>query len=296
MTRLCFLAGCGYTGRRLAARLRPDWRVAALARTREAAEGQRAAGIESVLTDLDDALSPGALSAAAEAAAIVYLVPPPDAGTTDPRLERFLGGLGSARPASLLYMSTTGVYGDARGAVVTEASPAVPANDRSRRRLAAEGVARDWCTDHGVRWVVLRVPGIYGPGRLPIERLRRGEPALRPQDAGPGNRIHVDDLVEACVAAVERPVHGIFNVTDGDCSSTTVFLQRTAALAGLPPPPLVSLEEAGTRISPGMLAFLAESRRVDNRRMLEVLGVAPRYARLDDGIRASLAEMPAIPV
>lgn len=296
MTRLCFLAGCGYTGRRLAARLRPDWRVAALARTREAAEGQRAAGIESVLTDLDDALSPGALSAAAEAAAIVYLVPPPDAGTTDPRLERFLGGLGSARPASLLYMSTTGVYGDARGAVVTEASPAVPANDRSRRRLAAEGIARDWCTDRGVRWVVLRVPGIYGPGRLPIERLRRGEPALRPQDAGPGNRIHVDDLVEACVAAVERPVHGIFNVTDGDCSSTTVFLQRTAALAGLPPPPLVSLEEAGTRISPGMLAFLAESRRVDNRRMLEVLGVVPRYRRLDDGIRASLAEMPAIPV
>jgi len=295
MDRLCLLAGCGYTGLRLAARLRPDWRVSALARTREAVESLRAGGIEPLEADLDAGPAPGALSAVAEGAAVVYLVPPPDAGASDPRLERFLDGLGAAQPASLLYMSTTGVYGDARGAAVTEASPAVPANDRSRRRLAAERVARDWCADRGVRCVVLRVPGIYGPGRLPIERLRRGEPALRPQDAGPGNRIHVDDLVEACVAAIERPVHGIFNVSDGDSASTTVFLQRTAALAGLPPPQLVSLEDARGRISPGMLAFLAESRRVDNRRMREVLGVVPRYGRVDDGIRASLAEMPAMP-
>ena len=96
---------------------------------------------------------------------------------------------------------------------------------------------------------MLRVPGIYGPGRLPLERLRRGEPALDPADAGPGNRIHVDDLVAACIAALERPVQGIFNVTDGDPSSTTVFLQRTAALAGLPPPPLVGLAEATGRIA-----------------------------------------------
>ena len=86
---------------------------------------------------------------------------------------------------------------------------------------------------------MLRVPGIYGPHRLPLERLARGEPALRPEDAGPGNRIHVDDLVTACVAALERPVHGVFNVTDGNPASTTVYLQRAAALAGLPPPPLV---------------------------------------------------------
>jgi nucleoside-diphosphate-sugar epimerase len=85
-------------------------------------------------------------------------------------------------------------------------------------------------------------------------------------------------------------VHGVFNVTDGNPASSTEFLQRTAALAGLPPPPLVALADAPGKISPGMLAFLGERRRVDNRRMREVLGVEPRHARLDDGIAASLAD------
>jgi len=97
--------------------------------------------------------------------------------------------------------------------------------------------------------------------------------------------------VSACVAALERPVHGIFNVTDGNPASSTEFLQRTAALAGLPPPPLVALADAPGRISAGMLAFLREWRRVDNRRMREELRVELRYARLDDGIAASLAGM-----
>jgi nucleoside-diphosphate-sugar epimerase len=169
----------------------------------------------------------------------------------------------------------------------------MPSSDRGRRRAAAERIASEWCNTRGVRCVILRVPGIYGPGRLPLDRLRRGEPALRPEDSGPGNRIHVDDLVTACVAALERPVQGIFNVTDGDHSSTTEFMQRTAALAGLPPPPLIALADARERISPGMLSFLVESRRVDNRRMREELGVEPRYASLDAGIAASLEEMRA---
>jgi nucleoside-diphosphate-sugar epimerase len=86
-------------------------------------------------------------------------------------------------------------------------------------------------------------------------------------------------------------VQGVFNVTDGHHVSTTAYLQRVAALAGLPPPPLVALAEASGRISPGMLAFMVESRQVDSRRMREELGVVPHYARLDEGIAASLAEM-----
>jgi len=122
------------------------------------------------------------------------------------------------------------------------------------RSLPQEGrcrqLAKDWCASRGVRCVILRVPGIYGPDRLPLERLRRDEPAVRPDDAGPGNRIHVDDLVAACVAALERPVTGAFNVCDGDYSSTTVFCsdrspRRPAA------PRLVSMDEARGQISPG---------------------------------------------
>ncbi len=190
-------------------------------------------------------------------------------------------------------MSTTGVYGDAAGGSVDESSPVAPGNDRSRRRVAAEQAVRAWCDARGVRWVVLRVPGIYGPDRLPLERLQRGEPALRPEDSGPANRIHVDDLVAACVAAIEHPVGGVFNVGDGDHASTTVFLQVTAGLAGLPPPTLVSLAEARGRISPGMLAYLVESRRVDTSRMLNELGVVPRYPSVASGVAASLAEMRA---
>jgi len=295
MDRRCLIAGCGYTGRRLAQRLQPAWRVAALARSEPAVQRLAASGINAMRADFDDSTGTTALGAMADGAAIAYLVPPPEAGDRDTRLERFLDALQGTRPAVLLYLSTTGVYGDAAGRTVTEASPVAPSNARSRRRVAAERTAGAWCARRGVRSVVLRVPGIYGPDRLPLERLRRGEPALRPEDAGPGNRIHVDDLVSACVAALERPVEGVFNVGDGNPASTTAFLQRTAALAGLPPPTLVALAEAPGRISPGLLAFLVESRRVDVTRMREELGVAPRYAQLDEGIAASLAEMRAGP-
>jgi nucleoside-diphosphate-sugar epimerase len=291
MDHRCLIAGCGYTGLRLARRLQPGRHVTAVAHSERSAARLAGHGIGSVLADLDAQLPPGCLATVADGADVAYLVPPPESGTDDPRLGRFLDGMGAARPGVLLYMSTTGVYGDTRGAPVTEASPLAPGNDRARRRVAAEAAAQAWCAARQVRCVVLRVPGIYGPHRLPIERLQRGEPALRPEDAGPGNRIHVDDLVGACVAALKRPVSGVFNVTDGNPATTTEFVQRTAVLAGLPSPPLVAFADAAGKISPGMLAFLRESRRVDNRRMREELGFEPRYGRLEDGIAASLAEM-----
>jgi len=293
MDRRCLIAGCGYVGRRLAERMRPAWRVVALARSPGSVAGLRAAGIETIDADLDALRGPDELHAAADGAAIAYLAPPQDSGTNDTRLGKFLAALGEARPTVFLYMSTTGVYGDAAGATVDESSPTEPSNDRSRRRIAAEQLTRAWCEERGLRWVILRVPGIYGPHRLPLERLQRGEPALEPAAAGPGNRIHVDDLVTACVAALERPVSGIFNVGDGDHSSTTAFLQITAELAGLPAPKLVTLAEAHGRVSPGMLAYLVESRRVETGRMRQELGVTPRYATVAAGVAASLAEMRA---
>jgi nucleoside-diphosphate-sugar epimerase len=293
MNRMCLIAGCGYVGRRLAGRLRHDCRVVALVRSNGSAAGLLADGLETIVADLDAGPAPPTLAQAAQGAAIAYLAPPPDTGTTDPRLARFLAALDDARPAVFLYMSTTGVYGDTGGSTVDESSPVAPSNDRSRRRVAAETAVRAWCDARDVRRVVLRVPGIYGPDRLPLERLARREPALRPEDSGPANRIHVDDLVTACIAAIERPVEGVFNVGDGDHSSTTVFLQATARLAGLPPPELVSLADAPGRISPGMLAYLVESRRVDTRRMRGELGVTPRYDTVAAGVAASLEEMRA---
>jgi nucleoside-diphosphate-sugar epimerase len=290
----CLIAGCGYVGTRLA-RLESARRpVLALVRSGPRETELAALGVRTMRFDLDAAdrnLQPS-LAAAASQAAIVYLAPPPDEGVTDARLETFLRQIGDASPAVLLYVSTTGVYGDTAGALVDESAPLAPGNERSQRRVAAESAATAWCAARGVRCVILRVPGIYGPHRLPLERLQRGEPVLRPEEAGPGNRIHVDDLVATIVAAVDHPdASGVYNVTDGDYSSTTRYLQEVASAAGLPAPELVTRGEARRRISPGMLAFMLESRRVDSARMRAELGVRLRFPDMPSGVRASLAEM-----
>jgi nucleoside-diphosphate-sugar epimerase len=291
----CLIVGCGYVGSRLARAESGRRSIAVVLRPGPRAAALAGSGIVTLPLDLDDATDADAapsLRDAARGAAIVYLAPPPDSGETDPRLERCLAMLGEARPTCLLYVSTTGVYGDAGGATVDELSAVMPGNDRARRRVAAEQAATQWCTQHGVRCAILRVPGIYGPWRLPLERLERGEPALHPDEAGPGNRIHVDDLIGAILAVVDHPAAaGVYNVSDGDHSSTTAYLLETARAAGLPQPPLIRRSEAAGRISPGMLSFLLESRRVDGRRLRDELQFAPRHASLRSGVAASLAEM-----
>jgi nucleoside-diphosphate-sugar epimerase len=158
------------------------------------------------------------------------------------------------------------------------------------RRLEAETKVRAWAESRSLSWCVLRVAGIYGPGRLPLDRLRRAVPAIALSEAAPGNRIHVADLVTACVAAGFRAVadRRIYNVSDGSAVSLTEYLTRVAAIADLPPPPLISRAEAERTLSASSWSFLAESRRVDNSRMLEELGAELMYRDLDAGIRASL--------
>ncbi len=292
----CLIVGCGYLGSRLARRAKGQRHVSGLVRSAASEAALQAAGMPALRVDLDAACDPAAratIASAAQAAAVVYLAPPPDTGTADPRVQNFLDCLDRTRPpAVFVYISTTGVYGDAAGALVDETTPVAPGTDRARRRVAAERAVQSWCAARGVRCVILRVPGIYGPQRLPLERLQRREPALRPEDAGPGNRIHVDDLVAAILLCCDHAAAtGIYNVTDGDHSSSTQYLQLTAAAAGLAPPPLVSMAEARERIPAGMLSFLLESRRVDNRRLRQELGLQLRYPTLAAGVRASLDEM-----
>jgi nucleoside-diphosphate-sugar epimerase len=291
----CLIAGCGYVGSRLARRESARRPLVALVRSGKSATNLQSAGVHTLRIDFDAVPDPTlqpALAAAAARAALVYLAPPPDSGTTDPRLATFLARIDGVTPTVLVYISTTGVYGDAGGTLVDEFTPVAPSNDSSRRRVAAESTAQAWCAARGVRCVILRVPGVYGPDRLPLERLRRREPALREVDAGPGNRIHVDDLVAAIVIAVDRlSAQGVYNVADGDYASTTAYLQLTAAVAGIEPPALISKAEALTKIPAGMLSFLLESRRVDNRRILADLGLQLQYPTLQSGVLASYAEM-----
>jgi len=280
------LIGCGYTGERIAPRLRG--RVEAFTGSEASAARLRARGLDARAWDLDHA-TPADPRPDVTGAVILYLAPPPPGGETDPRLRAFLGAV-DGRPARIVYLSTTGVYGDTGGATVNEDTIPEPSTGRARARLDAEDALRAWCGRHDVEWTILRVPGIYGPGRLPLERLRRGDPVLAEAEAGPGNRIHVDDLASACIAAATSPRAAcrIYNLGDGDHSSSTAYFTAVARIAGLHAPPVVSREEARRRLPPGAWSFLAESRRVDTTRMRQELGVEPRYADLEAGIRASL--------
>ena len=271
------VAGTGYTGRRVLEQL-PANEVAGA--NRSPIDTDRPVQV----VDFDDLDS--TVFDLPASYAVLYTCPPD--GDDDDRLRRFLACLSPA-PERFVYISTTGVYGDCDGAVVTEDSPVNPGSRMSKPRVAAENRLSAWATRTDCDLVVLRVPGIYGPGRLGVDRINSGEAFIEEDEASPGNRIHVDDLATCCIAALsdDAPA-GIYNVGDGDHRSSTWFAEEVARQANLPEPRRISRAQAEKEFSPMRLAFLASSRVVDTTKMREVLGVTPRYSNPEDGIAASL--------
>ena len=279
------IVGCGDIGERVARLERSEGRtVAGLVRSEKSARRLRAAGIRPITVDLD---APAPLNnLPVKDAVVYYFAPPPGEGVTDPRMETFVSALTpSDLPRRIVLISTTGVYGDCHGEWVTEDRPPNPQVDRARRRLAAETTLQRWGDKSGVPIVILRVPGIYGRGYLPEKRLRSGEPVLREEESPFSNRIHADDLARVCVAAARHanPSH-LYNVSDGHPSTMTDFFYRVADALGIPRPPAVTMEEARRRLGEGMLSYLAESKRIDNRRMREELDVELMYPDLTAGL------------
>lgn len=279
------IIGCGDIGERVARLERSQGRaVAGLVRSEKSARRLRAAGIQPIAADLD---SPASLNnLPVKDAVVYYFAPPPDKGITDPRMEAFATAMTAPDfPQRVVLISTTGVYGDCLGEWVTEDRPPNPRADRARRRLAAETTLQAWSKTSGVPIVILRVPGIYGPGYLPEERLRSGEPVLREDESPFSNRIHADDLARLCIAAARHDHPSLlYNVSDGHPTTMTDFFFRVADVLGIPRPPAVTLEEARKRLGEGMLSYLAESKRIDNRRMREELGVELMYPDLAAGL------------
>jgi len=286
-----FIVGCGDVG----ARLSGLWsargaKVLALARSDASARRLSRLGVTPVRGDLD---VPESLRGLPVRGSRLYsLAPPPEAGEADPRVRAFLAAIPSEEnPAKTVYMSTTAVYGDSGGAWVTEETPPAPTSPRGRRRLDAEAAFLAWGVERGVPVVILRVSGIYGPGRLPGMAVRRAEPMVREEEAPWTNRVHADDLAEICVAAMERGKSGaVYNVADGAPGTITQYYNAVADLLGVPRPPAVSMEEARRGMRPAMLSYLSESRRVDVRRMREELGVTLRYPDLAAGLPSCLAK------
>jgi nucleoside-diphosphate-sugar epimerase len=282
------LVGCGYVGTRLA-RQYLDAGEPAVGVVRSAAGAKRlaAAGIQALIADLaQDDLSVLPL----RHCSLFHLAPPPTSGTEDLHTRRLVDAFELAgHPRRVVYVSTTGVYGDCCGAWVDETWPARPTAERSLRRWDAEQTLVRWSRESGGELVILRVAGIYGPGRLPLERIRQRVPMVRPEDSPFSNRIHVDDLASALAAAMARGESGaVYNACDGHPTSMTDYFLDIADAAGLPRPPLIPMAEAAGQVSEAMLSYLAESRRLSNRRLVEGLGLELRYPTLADGLKSCM--------
>jgi len=280
-----YIIGCGDIGQRVATLWQArSASLYALARSSNSAVALQKSGITALNGDLDP---PANLPSPPAHSVVYFFAPPPSRGVTDPRMRNFLDAIANdCLPARVVYISTSGVYGDVRGAWVTEESPVSPTVDRSRRRLDAEQALLTWSARMAVPVVILRVPGIYGPGRLPVEVVKSGRPILREAESMYTNRIHADDLANICVVAGEahRPP-GIYNVSDGHPGSMAQYFKAVADLLGVPRPPEVSMDEAKQVLSAEMMSYLTESRRVDNSKMLRDLKVTLQYPTLAEGLR-----------
>jgi nucleoside-diphosphate-sugar epimerase len=286
------IVGCGAIGLRVAALL-PARRfdITGVVRSNESAERLATAGVRAICLDLDRP-KPGIDLGGGRYADIFYFAPPSTSGQQDLRMRAFLDTLrGEMSVRRIVYISTSAVYGDCQGAWITETQPLNPATPRGHRRQDAEQQLLAWCQARATQWIILRVPGIYGPGKLPLERLRKGSPVLCEQDSPYTNRIHADDLASICVAAMHSPIFNtVYNVSDGQPGNMTDYFFRVADAAGLPRPPVVNREEAQTVLSPGMLSFLQDSRRMDNRKLLGDLGIELQYPDLAAGLAACFQE------
>lgn len=282
-----FIIGCGYVGGLVAQQCAKNNRsVVALARSAASAAKLQAAGIAAHRGDLDDPATLEQLPLGGST--LYYFAPPPPSGTTDSRMHHFVAALAhNTPPRHIVYLSTSGVYGDNQGVWVTEETPVNPQAERARRRVDAERVLTGWCEAHRVPLTILRVAGIYGPGKLPIKRLQQGTPVLREEECGYTNRIHVEDLVNICITAAqqERGVE-LYNVSDGHPGTMTGYFNAVADALGLPHPAAITLAQAHQQLTPAMLSYLTESRRLDNRKLLQGLGITLRYPDLAAGLQA----------
>lgn len=288
------IVGFGDVARRALPELSAHYHVVALVRTADAATDATRLGATPVVGDLDRPETLASLVGIAEC--VLHLAPPDASNDRDHRTRSLVDALSARamlahanrairRPERVVYVSTSGVYGDCGGARVDETRPVNPQSDRARRRVDAERVLLEWGERESVCVSILRVPGIYAADRLPIERLERGTPALRAEDDVFTNHVHADDLAHICVVALARGGAGrIYNVADDSEIKMGEYFDLVADRAALPRPPRVARADAEGRIPPMTLSFMSESRRLVARRMKEELGVVLRYPTVREGV------------
>jgi len=281
--------GLGYVARHLARRLAAEgWRISGTARDEEGLAAIRQAGWQAWRFDGTEPLPEEAWAGVTHVLSSI----PPDADG-DPVLRTL--GRDLCRQAARLrwagYLSTVGVYGDHGGAWVDETSPCQPVSERGRRRLEAEEGWMALYRDCGLPLHIFRLPGIYGPGRSPLDKARdRVRKALVVKPGQVFSRIHVEDLAEALHRSLAMPTPGeIYNVTDDEPAPPHEVALFAHELLGLEPPPLKPFAEAAKDMTPMARSFYGESKRVLSRKIRERLGWRPQYPTYREGLRAILA-------
>lgn len=280
------VVGCGDVGQRALSTLRRGAQVLALVRSEASAAACRARGVRPLRGDLADGHSLHRL--AGVATEVIYLAPPVQAvadGSHDQGMRHWIQAMRRRLgPSRVVYVSTSGVYGDRAGAWVDERDLPQPRTLRAQRRVDAERQLR-------AAWpatVVLRAPGIYALDRAdggPRRRLEAGAPVLCPEEDVYTNHIHADDLARACHLARRQRARGLtFNVNDDSQWTVGEYWAVAAAALGYPPPPQVTWAQAQAQLSPMVLSFWSESRRLRNARMKRVLGLQLRYPTAQEGL------------
>ena len=265
------IIGCGDIGLRVARRLTRSYRVFALTSSPNRFQELREVGATPILGNLDQSESLWRLSGLAQI--VIHLAPPQNQGNRDCRTRNLIRILAQAPDVvrRLIYISTTGVYGDHGGAEVSETTPVQPQSERAHRRVDAERTLRLWAPSHGVSLTILRVPGIYAADRLPLERLHSKIPALLPEEDAYSNHIHSDDLANLICAAV---YHGkpqrVINTCDGGETKMGDYFDEVADAFGIERPPRMPASEVQKVVSPMLWSFMRESRRVTNTRLPEL--------------------------
>ena len=288
MKRTLLIVGCGDIALRAAALLQAQYRLLGLCRKPENRAALRLQGITPVSGDLDNPGSLGKLAGMAHA--VLHLAPPPDHGERDTRTANLLAALtrrpkrkGAMLPQRLIYISTSGVYGDCNGAWVDETRLINPQTGRALRRVDAERQVRNWGLRNHANVSILRVPGIYASNRLPLGRLRDASPALLPEEDSYTNHIHAEDLACIIFAALRHARPGrVYHACDDSNLKMGEYFDLIADQFGLPRPPRISRAEAEAQIAPGMLSFMRESRRLINTRLKRELRINLRYPSVPD--------------
>ena len=277
------IAGCGYIGKLLAMQLlNKSIAVTGFVSSEHSLSDCKNRNIACEIIDLDQPLDNINLAGQR----VIYLAPPPRTGKTDTRITNYLHAIENQPPEKFVLISTTGVYGDCKGQWVDETTPLRPNAERAFRRADAEQHVQQFCQRLGIALVILRVPGIYGPGRIPLDRIKSGQPIVNKQDSPFTNRIHADDLVTICEQALlDTNITGIYNVSDGHPGTMYDYFVGIAEAMNLPAPPAISLADAQHQLSEGMLSYMAESRRIDNHKLLKDFALVLQYPDLQAGLK-----------